>query len=109
MRLLFSDWLLIGTVFGISSPLPLELLTEGDAAEGHEEDLRIEQKRAVAEIVKVVFESPDHLLDGVGVAVEESGIGGDAGTDLEKVVVARVHFSGRGPMKAMSPLKTLNS
>ena len=92
MRLLFSDWLLIGTVFGISLPLPLELLTEGDAAEGHEEDLRIEQKRAVAEIVKVVFESPDHLLDGVGVAVEESGIGGDAGADLEKVVVARVHF-----------------
>ena len=46
----------------------------------------------MAEIVKIVFESPDHLLDGVGVAVEESGIGGDAGTDLEKVVVARVHF-----------------
>lgn len=70
--------------------LNLEFLTENDIHKRHKQDFRIEKPGAVFQIEKVVAQTAQHLLKGVGVAVVEGGIGGDTRANLEQVTVAGI-------------------
>ena len=68
----------------------LEFLSENYVGECLPEHLDVEPETAVAQVVEVVFQAAQHLVHRVGIAVLEGGIGGDAGTYLIQVVIARV-------------------
>ena len=42
------------------------------------------------QIEEVVAQATEHLLDGIGIAVVERGIGRDSRTDLEQITVTGV-------------------
>ena len=69
-----------------------ELFAEYDRGECVDKYLEVESPGAVAEIVEVVFEAPEHLLHRVGVAVVERGVGCRAGSYLVEVGVTVVVF-----------------
>ena len=68
-----------------------KFLSRNDADEGLKENLQIEKERPVLEVVKVGFKACEHLLEGCGVAVVQSGVGRHARAHLVEVLVARVN------------------
>ena len=67
-----------------------ELVALDDAVESEPENFAVEEEGAVLKVIKVVVEADEHLIKGVGIAVVEGGIGGDAGADGVEVGVARI-------------------
>ena len=68
-----------------------KFLSRNDADKGLKENLQIEKERPVLEVVKVGFKACEHLLEGCGVAVVQSGVGRHARAHLVEVLVARVN------------------
>ena len=59
---------------------------------GAPKNLAIKEEAAVSEVVKIVMQTAEHLLNGVGITIVKGGVGGDAGTYLIEVVVAGIHL-----------------
>lgn len=70
--------------------VPSELLSKYDTYECLCEHSKVEPKRLVLKIIKVKFEATQHLLYGVGVAVVERCVGGDAWADSVELLIAWV-------------------
>lgn len=69
-----------------------EFLPEHYIHERHEKYLAVEAPRAVLQVEQVVAQAAEHLVERIGIAVVEGGVGGDARTDLVQVAVAGVGF-----------------
>ena len=69
-----------------------ELLPEHDVHERHDEYLAVEEPRAMLQVEEVVAQAAEHLVERVGIAVVEGGIGGDTRTNLVQVAVAGIGF-----------------
>ena len=68
-----------------------KFLSRNDTDEGLKENLQIKKEGVVLEVVKVGFKACEHLLEGCGVAVVQSGVGCHAWAHLVEVLVARVN------------------
>ena len=70
----------------------LEFLTKHNIDEGLDQNLDVKPPGTMLQVVKVEFQSAQHLLHRVGIAVVKGGIAGDPWTNLIKIGVARISF-----------------
>lgn len=68
----------------------LELLPKYNSKERHPKNFEVEAPGTVLQIKKIVAQATEHLLDGVGIAVVEGGVGGDTRTDLVEVAITGI-------------------
>ena len=67
-----------------------EFSSGDDFVESEPENFDVHGEGAVLEVVEVKFESSQHFLHGIRVAVVECGVGGDAGAHAVEFRVSRV-------------------
>lgn len=70
----------------------LELLPKYNSKERHPKNLEVEAPGTVLQIEEVVAQAAVHLLDGIGIAVVEGGVGSDTRTDLVEVAITGIAF-----------------
>lgn len=68
----------------------LELLPKYNSKERHPKNLEVEAPGTVLQIEEVVAQAAEHLLDGVGIAIVEGGVGSDTRTDLVEVAITGI-------------------
>ena len=68
----------------------LELLPKYNSKERHPKNFEVEAPGTVLQIEEVVAQAAEHLLDGIGIAVVEGGVGGDPRTDLVEVAITGI-------------------
>lgn len=68
----------------------LELLPKYNSKERHPKNLEVEAPGTVLQIKKIVAQATEHLLDGVGIAIVEGGVGSDTRTDLVEVAITGI-------------------
>lgn len=56
----------------------------------HPEDFDVKSPGMVLQIEEVVAQAAEHLLDGVGIAIVEGGVGGDTRADLVEVAITGI-------------------
>ena len=66
----------------------LELLTESDIAESFQQYLGVKPPRPMLQIVKVEFQTSQHLLHRIRITIIQGGIGSDAWTNLIQELVS---------------------
>lgn len=68
----------------------LELLPKYNSKERHPKNLEVEAPGTVLQIEEVITQATEHLLDSVGIAIVEGGVGGDTRTDLVEVAITGI-------------------
>lgn len=68
----------------------LELFPKYNSKERHPKNLEVEAPGTVLQIEEVVAQAAEHLLDGVGIAIVEGGVGSDTWTDLVEVAITGI-------------------
>lgn len=67
-----------------------ELFSRYNLKERHPKNLDVKSPGAVLQIEEIVAQAAEHLLDGIGIAVVEGGVGGDPRTDLVEVAITGI-------------------